>query len=170
MRFAVTVVLALLLLTFQSVLVHRLGLAVTRIDVTVALIAFLALRAGRLEGAFGAFTIGYLLDLLSGRPTGLYVFLAVLILLVGRVGKSVVDVRSGPSFAVFAAALDAVHVLLAVFFTWMTSRGEGGAGFSFGAFVVQVLLTGLCALLLWPLLRRVDPGNERPDSGLGMLR
>ena len=170
MRFAVTLVLALVLITFQSALVHQLGFAVARIDVTVALIAFLSLRAGRIEGAAASFAIGYVLDLLSGQPTGLYTFLAVGVFLVGRGARSLMDVRSAPSFAVFATGLEVVHALSAVFFTWMTSRGEGGAGFSFGAFVLQVVLTALVALALYPLLRRVDPGNERSDSGLGLLR
>ncbi len=171
MRFAVSVVLALLLLSLESVIVHQLGFAVTRVDVTVALLAFLALRASRMEGAFAAFCVGYLLDLMSGRPTGLYVFLAVLIFLLGRFGKALLDVRSAASFAVFSAGLGAAHALLAVFFTWMTSRGDGGAGFSIGAFFVQVLLTALAAVVLWPLLRRIDGAKERSDSSrLGLLR
>lgn len=160
-----TVVLALLLLTLESVLVKYFGFAVTRIDVTVAMVAFLALRASVMEGAFASFSIGYLLDLMSGRPTGLYTFLAVLVFLLGRVGNAFVDVRSPFSFAVFAMAIDAVHSLLAVFFTWMTAKEDGGASLSVGGFFFQILLTGLAALVLFPLLRKVDPGSERPEIG-----
>jgi rod shape-determining protein MreD len=163
MRFAVTVLLALVLLSVESVLVHRLGLALTRIDVTVALIAFLALRASTLEGAFSAFALGYMLDLMSGRPTGLYTFLAVLIFLVVRLGGSLVDVRSGLAFALLAAAADLLHSTLAVFLSWMTTAA---LGFSVSALAVQALLTGLAALLLYPLLRKIGPGGERAELGL----
>ena len=165
MRFAVTVVLALLLLTLESVLVKYLGLSVTRIDVTVAMIAFLALRASLMEGALSAFAIGYLLDLMSGRPSGLYTFLGVLVFLLGRFSHSLVDVRSAPAFALYAAAMDVVHSLLALFFNWMTTRQVGAIGFSPGGFAAQVLLTGLAAFALYPLLRKMDPGSERPEMG-----
>ena len=63
---------------------------------TVAIVAFLSLRAGLLEGAVASYAIGYLLDLMSGRPTGLYTLLAVVTFLLGRIAASLVDVRSGP--------------------------------------------------------------------------
>jgi hypothetical protein len=60
---------------------------------------------------------------------------------------------------------DVVHILLAVFFTWITSKEGVGAGPVLSAMPLQVLLTGLAALALYPLLRRVDPGSERPEIG-----
>ena len=165
MKFALTVLLALLFLTLESVLVKYLGFAVTRIDVTVAMIAFLALRASLMEGALSAFAIGYLLDLMSGRPSGLYTFLGVLVFLLGRVSHSLFDVRSASAFALFAAATDAVHGLLALFFNWMTTRQAGAFGFSPGGFAAQVALTAVAAFALYPLLRKIDPGSERPEMG-----
>ncbi len=164
MRFLLTVGLALVLLSLESVVVKYLGLSVVRIDVTVVIVAFLALRASTLEGAFSSFAVGYMLDLMSGHPTGLFTFLAVLVFLLGRIGSSLVDVRSPPSFAVFAVGMDAVHALLTVFFSWMTSKGAG-VGFSVWSLLIQILLTGASALLLFPLLRKVDPGSERPAIG-----
>ncbi len=163
MKFVITVVLALLLLTVEAVIVKYLGFAVTRIDATVAIIVFLALRASTLEGAFSAFTIGYLLDVMSGQPTGLYVFLGVLTFLLARLAASLVDVRSAPSFAAFTMGADLGHGLLAVFFSWMTSKATG-AFFSIGSLLLQVLLTGVAALFLYPLLRKFDPA-DRPEVG-----
>lgn len=166
MKFALTVGLALLLLTLESVLVKYLGFSVTRIDVTVAMIAFLALRASLIEGAMSAFAIGYLLDLMSGRPSGLYTFLGVLVFLLGRLSHSLVDLRSATAFAAFAAAMDAVHGLLALFFNWMTTRQAGALGFSLGGFAAQVALTAVAALALYPLLKKFDPGSERSEMGV----
>src|SRR3712207_7973839 len=45
--------LALLLLAVQSVFLQTFGLTALRADVTVVLVAFLALRASTMEGAFG---------------------------------------------------------------------------------------------------------------------
>lgn len=165
MRLVATVLLALVLLTVESVVVRAFGWSVTRVDVTVVLIAFLALRASALEGAFAAFIIGYMLDSMSGSPTWLYTFLAVLIFLFGRLGASLVDVRTAASFALFCLGADVGHGLLAVFFSWLVSKQGSASGALLSALPLQVALTALVAVLLYPLLRRLDPGSERPEVG-----
>src|SRR5215469_10345881 len=135
-----------------------------RIDVTVAIVAFLSLRAGLLEGAAASYAVGYLLDLMTGRPTGLYTLLAVVTFLLGRVAASVVDVRSGKSFALFAMAADATHGLLAWGIGSVSSKQVSLSGLS--GLPLEVLLTGLGALLLYPLLKRFGLGAEKRDPGL----
>jgi rod shape-determining protein MreD len=157
--------LALVLLAVESVLVKHLGLEVTRVDVGLALVVFAALRATALEGAITAFSIGYLLDVFSGRPTGLYPFLAVLAFLVVRGAGTVVDGRSRPMYALLAAGATLGHALLAVFFGWLTSP-SGAVGFrSLWGLPVQMALTAGVGLALWPLLIRLEPG-DRPTPGV----
>jgi len=167
MKFLVTLAMALGLLSLESVVVKYLGLSVTRIDVTVTIVAFLALRANTVEGAFSSFAVGYLLDVMSGRPTGLFIFLAVFLFLLCRLAASLVDVRSGLGFALFAMGADAGHGLLAAFFSWMVSNG-GAAGIasSLTGLPLQIALTGVAGLLLYPLFKRIDPGNDRPQVGV----
>ena len=165
MKFLVAVALALLMLTLESVLVQRMGLAISRIDVTVVLIAFLALRATTLEGAVTSYSVGYLLDLMSGQPTGLYTFLGVFVFLIARLILNFVDVRTAASFVLFAVGADALHGLLAAVFTWLTAK-DGSSSAMLSAMPLQLLLTGLAAFLLFPLLRRIEAKSERPASGL----
>jgi rod shape-determining protein MreD len=165
MKFFLTLALALVLLAVESVVVKYLGLSVTRIDVTVTIVAFLALRAGTVEGAFSSLAVGYLLDVMSGRPTGLFLFLAVFLFLLCRLAVSLVDVRSGFSFALFAMGADAAHGLLAAFFSWMVSNSGGGVAASLGGLPLQVVLTGAAGLLLYPVFKRIDPGTDRPQVG-----
>jgi rod shape-determining protein MreD len=164
-RFVATVAITIALLTLESVVVKYLGFSVTRIDVTVAVVAFLSLRASTLEGAFSSFVVGYLLDLMSGRPTGLYTFLAVLTFLVGRLAASLVDVRSALVFVIFTMAADLGHGLLAIFFSWLTSR-DAAFGSTLSALPTQVALTGAAALALYPLFRKFDSSSERSEVGL----
>ena len=84
MRVAAMLAMSLALLCVESVAVKVFGFSVIRIDVTLALVVFLGLRANTVEGAFTSFAIGYLLDVFTGRPTGLYPFLAVLVFLLVR--------------------------------------------------------------------------------------
>jgi len=166
LRLLFAAALALVLLAVESVLVKYLGLTVARIDVTVAIVAFLSLRSGLLEGASGAFAVGYLLDMMSGRPTGLYTFLAVFTFLLGRATRSLVEVRGPGGFALFAMGIDAVHGLLALLVTWLTSKTWGVAALSPAGLPLEVLLTGAAAFCLYPLLQRFGPVAERAEPGL----
>jgi rod shape-determining protein MreD len=164
MRFLATVALALGLLSLESVLVKYLDLSVTRVDVTVVLIVYLAIRANTLEGAFSSYAVGWLLDLMSGHPTGLYTFLGVLTFLLVRLAGSLVDVRTPATFLLFVVGADLGHGLLAAFFTWLAS--QEGAATALTAIPGQLALTALAALALYPLLRRLGLTEERRDPGL----
>jgi rod shape-determining protein MreD len=166
MRFLAMAALGLLLLCVESVTVQALGLTVTRIDVTLALVVFLGLRATTGEGAVTAFCIGYLLDVFTGRPTGLYPFLAVLAFLGVRLLASFVDARSRGLYAMMTAAATFAHAVLAVFFSWLTSRDGGGAMGTLSGVPLQVLLSSVVGFVLWPLLIKLDPGQERPKAGV----
>jgi hypothetical protein len=169
MKFLVTIGLALLLLTLESVLVQQLGLAITRIDVTVVLVAFLAVRANTLEGAISSFSVGYLLDLMSGQPTGLFTFLAVFTFLVGKLVVSLVEVRGRAAFVLFAMGADMGHGVLANFFTWLTTKDGSVTAALLPGLPLQVALTGLAAVFLYPLLRRFEASQDRSSSA-GLLR
>jgi rod shape-determining protein MreD len=77
---------------------------------------------------------------------------------------SLVDVRSAFSFAAFAMAADVAHGLLA----WLIS-GISGTQLHLGGLSglpLEVVLTGVAALALFPLLRRFGLGAERRETGL----
>lgn len=163
MKFLAFSALALLLLSVESVLVKFLGLEVTRIDVGLAIVVYVALRATTLEGAFSAFAVGYLLDVFTGRPTGLYPFLAMLVFLLVRGAGQLIDGRSRGGYALMVAAATFGHALLVGFFTWLTSRQEGGVSWS--GLPLQVILATGAALLLWPILKRIESGDH-PEPGV----
>ena len=169
MKFLITMGLALLLLTLESVVVQQLGLAISRIDVTVVLVAFLALRASTLEGSITSFSVGYLLDLMSGQPTGLFTFLAVFTFLVGKLVVSLVEVRGRPAFVLFAMGADVGHGVLANFFTWLTTKDGSVSAALLPGLPLQVALTGVAAVFLYPLLRRFEKSQDRSSSA-GLLR
>lgn len=168
MKAVIYLVLTLLLLCVESVAVKILGFSISRFDVTLALVVFLGLRANTVEGAFTAFGIGYLLDVFTGRPTGLYPFLAVLVFLLVRLLSSFVDARARVLFAAMAGAATLGHALLAVFFSMVTSLTGGGtaAVFTLSGVPLQIALTSVAGFLLWPLLVKLDPGQDRPRAGV----
>lgn len=166
MKAFLLVLLGLVLLCMESVLVRSFGFSVTRLDVTLVLVVFLALSATLVEGAVAAFALGYLLDVFTGRPTGLFPFLAVLTYLTVRLGALVVDARGRGTFALVTGGAVLLHGLFAFFFTWLTSRTGGGTVASLGGLPLQALLTMVAAALLWPLLQKLDPSKGRPEPGM----
>ena len=166
-RVAVALGLALGLLTVESVAAQFTSHAVAGLDVTVVIVTFLALRARWLEGAVTAFGVGYLLDVVSGRPSGLYTFLAVLAFVAGKLGSSLVVVNSRQRFALFTAAVEAGHALVAWTLQGVVARDPVGTG-PLGSLPLQLLLTGGAALLLYPALKVLEPGKDR--SGQDLVR
>jgi rod shape-determining protein MreD len=164
-RVLATLTLALLVLSVEAAVVRVFGWSAAPIDITVALVVYVAIFAPTVEGSVTAFGLGYLLDALTGRPTGLYAFLAVLLFLMVRVANGLVDARTRGLYAVATGAGTLATGLLAAFFTWMTSRG-GGQAASLKGLPWQVLFTFIAAFLVWPLLRKVNPGQERPEPGV----
>ncbi|MCU0699746.1 MAG: hypothetical protein MUC96_24830 [Myxococcaceae bacterium] len=164
MKGALLTLLALVLLSFESVLVRSIGFEVTRIDVTLALVVFIAVRGATIEGSLTAFAIGYLLDVFTGRPSGLFPALAVLVFLLARGAAQILDGKSRLGFVLFSAGASAGHSLLAFLLTWLTSKSAEGRVLSLAGMPGQVLLTAAVAWLLFPLLVRIEPG-ERSESG-----
>lgn len=164
MKGALLVALSLVLLSVEAVLVRTFGLEVTRIDVTIAVIVFIAVRGSTMEGAVTSFAIGYLLDVFTSRPSGLYPALAVLVFLLARAAAQLLDGKSRVGFAVFSAGATVGHSLVAFLLTWLTSTTAEGRGLSLTAMPAQALLTAAAAAVLYPLLSKIEPG-ERIDTG-----
>ncbi len=166
MRIAVLLALTLLLLCVESVVAELFDFSVMRLDVTLVLVVFLGLRANTVEGAFTSFCTGYLLDVFTGRPTWLYPFLAVLVFLLVRLLASFVDARARGLFAAMAGAATLGHALLAIFFSWLTSLSGGAPLGTLSGVPMQVVLSSLAAFVLWPLLLKLDPAQDRPHAGV----
>ena len=165
MKYLSMLLIALVVLSAESALARVFGWNRAAVDVTMALVVYLAIHGATVEGAFTAFSLGYMLDALSGRPTGLFAFLAVLLFVVARVANMLIDARTRGLYALATAAATVAHALLAAFFTWLTSRG-GGQSASLAGLHWQVLATAVAAWLLWPLLVKVYPAQERPEPGV----
>jgi len=147
------------------VLAQALGLEITRLEATIAIIVFVGVRASIIEGAFTAFAVGYLLDVFTGRPTGLYPFLGMFCFLAAKLASQVLDGRSLVGFMGFVGAASAAQALLALAFTWLTSRTMVGHSFSLGGLPLAVLFAALMGGALYPWLKRIEPGETRADGG-----
>ena len=157
---------SLLFLAVESALLRPLGLSVARPDVGVAAVLFFALRCHGLEGALGAAAVGYFVDVLSGSPSGLYVFAAVFTFLLSRLVAPFVEARTAVAFAALCAPIDALHNLT----VWGLSLLGTVAGADRGAMLRSVplsaALTAVAGALVWLSFRKIEGQFEKPDTGL----
>jgi rod shape-determining protein MreD len=167
MRGAWLAPLALVLVSLECVVAKIAGSEVTHIDVCVVLIVHLAIRSSTGVGAVTSFVIGYLLDVMTGRPSGLFPALGVTVFLLARAGAQVLESRTRTNFAAFCVVSSIVHSLLASLLTWLTSKSGDGRAYALSGLPVQVILTGLTALALYPLLVRIEPGDQRRSEPAG---
>lgn len=156
----------LALVATECALLRPFGLSSARADVHVAVIVFLALRCTTLEGAFGAFAAGYVVDALSGLPTGLYVFTSVLAFLIARLLAPFVDVKKAGAFALLAALVDSLHNLAVWGLALLGTAPEADRGAILQAIPLTAGLTAVAALVAWPLLTRAEALFKKPETGL----
>ncbi|MBI5547579.1 MAG: hypothetical protein HY901_27160 [Deltaproteobacteria bacterium] len=154
------------LLATECALLRPMGLSVARADVGVAAVLFFALRSQALEGAFGAAAVGYFVDVLSGQPSGLYVFAAVFTFLLARLVSPFVEAKSALAFAAVAAPIDALHNLVVWALSLVGTAPELSRAAMLRAMPLTAMLTALAALLVWPVFRRLEGIFEKPDTGL----
>jgi rod shape-determining protein MreD len=129
----------------------------------VVLVLFFALRCPVLEGAIGSAVVGYLVDILSGQPSGLYVFTAVLTFLFSKFIAPLAEVRSTTAFALLAGCLDVLHNMTA--FALVRLSGQRGVSYlsMLWAIFASAGLTLLAGWLIWPLLKKIDVLFKKPD-------
>ncbi len=158
---------AFLVLNVESALLGVAGAMLVKVDVGLAVIAYFAMRSMPLEGAIGAFFVGYFQDLLCGHPTGLYPFLAVLVFVLARVSVAAVEVRGAAGFSVVAGLLSLGHNVFAYLMTLVT---EGENETHSVAILTAALPTALLTLAVSPgvflVMKKIESRFTREEHGL----
>jgi rod shape-determining protein MreD len=123
-RYTAFLFLGLLLIVLQGESYHFLGFIAAkgfRPSLLIPLLVFLGVTETNLAlGAAVAFLLGYVLDVLSGAPIGLYTFSSVAVLALSRIAGVRIVTQGGIARALLAGAFDAlsaviVLILLAIF-------------------------------------------------------
>lgn len=150
----------------QSVVPFLLSLRDARPDLLLGVVLYLALHDEWVRGGALSLFAGYLADLGSGTPLGFYSFLAVVAFLALRLGFSAFKTDRGPRVAVLGFGASLVHSLLASVLYRSVLRGT-----VFKVHLASELwsaaATGLGALLVFAVLRRIDEGFLQGEHALG---
>lgn len=158
--------LGLFAMAASGALLHVFGFAQARIEIAAVLVVYACLSLDTTHAALCSWAAGYLFDLMTGAPTGLYAFVAMLTFVVCRVVVVVVDVRGVVAFSALTFLIDAIHQLLAYglidFFAGRT--GPHAAHAALVTLPATCLLTALAAAALYPAFERLDHRFDRDES------
>jgi len=157
----------LVVATFQAVLLRWVGGGTVPLQLLVPCVAWLGLEAGNVEGVTAAAGIGFVMDLFTGVPTGLFTFQCVVLFLGARAAGIGVDVRGRGGFAV----LTGVGCLGVSIGAMLLQRWAGAPEAAPGAALlpralVEAILTAGASPLVWIGMHRLDALLGREEPGL----
>ena len=156
LRVTLILILCLVATVLESVFPFLFGLRLARADLLLSVVLYVALNDEVITGAGLAALAGYLGEIGSASPSGLYTFLAVLTWLVVRLGARGLRSEGGVSSAAVAFGTSLVHSLFAASLFYLVVPAPAEFGWRLGTAVPSALMTGLAAPVVFGLLRRID--------------
>ncbi len=167
MKPLVHILFAVALAALQSAVLRWIGGGAFSLLLPVACVVYLAVHAGNVEGSVGAAGVGYVLDLVTGSPKGLMVFLSVVVFLLIRAVNAAVDVRGRWGLALLTAVATLFTSLGALVMLRVAALPEIAIGLRLvPRMLVEALLTGALAPLVSAGMKWIDGMFRREDPGL----
>ena len=166
LRVSLILLLCLVATVLESVFPLLLGLREARADLLLSVILYLALNDEVIEGAGLSALAGYLSDMTSATPSGLFTFLAVLTWVVVRFTARGLKSEGGPLSALIAFGASLAHSVLASILFYFVAPGSE-LSWHLGAALPSAVLTAAAAPVVFGLLRRIDAlfipsGSQEP--------
>jgi len=159
--------LALVLVALGASLTHLLGGGALSVSLWVALVAWLGIEAGLVEGTAAALLVGVVADAAAGGPMGLLAFLAVAAFLSVRAAAAAAGPRGAGGFALVSAAATLLVGLGAILLTRYVSPPESAPRWGLaGRVAVEALAVGALAPAVRWLAARVVGTPPREEPGL----
>lgn len=158
-RSALSLLAVTLLVIMEGVVYARTGL---RADVASLAVAYFALERSIASGALGSVLVGYVQDVCSGVPSGLYAVSSVAAFLVVRVAVSKLPWSGRPFVLVVGVATTFLVLLLALGVDGLLGPGTMSLR---GALPALPSLAVTAVLLCWPVHRLLARIDERLGGG-----
>ena len=156
LRISLVVLICLLATIVETVFPFMLGLTRARADLLLSVVLYLALNDEIIAGAGLSALAGYLSELGSATPAGLYTFLAVLTWAVVRFAARGLRSEGGALSALIAFGASLAHSLCAATLFYWVAPAPADFGWHLGGALPSALLTAAAAPIVFGLLRRID--------------
>lgn len=137
-----------------------------RADLLLAVVLYLAMHDDIVQGSALSLLAGIFSDLGSATPVGIYAFLAVFTFVVVRMAASAVRADGGLQAAALAMVVSLVHAVLAAALFRVLVPGQTSLNLH-ASWLGSAVATGVGAIPVFALLRRIDAGLLPAGEGLG---
>ncbi len=156
LRVALVVLLCLVATVVESASPFLLHLGRARADLLLSVVLYLALNDEIIAGAGLSALAGYLGEISSATPAGLYTFLAVLTWAIVRLSARGLRSEGGALSALIAFGASLIHSLAAAGLFFLVAPAPADLGWRFSAALPSALMTAAAAPIVFGLLRRID--------------
>jgi len=156
LRVALVLLVCLVATVVESVFPFLFGLTRARADLLLSVVLYLALNDQAISSAGLSAAAGYLGELSSATPTGLYTLLAMLTWVVVRLTARGLRSDGGPLSAAIAFGASLVHSLLAAGLFFLVAPAPAELSWGPAAALLSALMTGAAAPVIFGVLRRID--------------
>jgi cell shape-determining protein MreD len=158
---------ALVLVSLQAALLHRLGGGAVPVALALPVVVYLGLYAGNVEGALAAAGVGYVVDVMAAGPKGLLIFLAVALFLFSRLAAAALSIQGRLGFALLSGVGTFLYGCGALLLMRAVAAQESAPGLPLlWRVLLEAIATGLAAPLIFIALRSVERFFSREESGL----
>jgi rod shape-determining protein MreD len=156
LRISLVLLICLLATIAETVFPFMLGLSRARADLLLSVVLYLALNDEVISGAGLSALAGYLGEIGSATPAGLYTFLAVLTWAIVRVAARGLRSDGGALSALIAFGASLIHSLCAATLFYLVAPAPANFDWHLPAVLPSALMTGAFAPIVFGLLRRID--------------
>jgi rod shape-determining protein MreD len=156
LRVSLVLLVCLVATVVESVFPFLFGLRLARADLLLSVVLYLALNDELVMGAALSAAAGYLGEISSATPAGLYTFLAVVTWAVVRVSARGLRSDGGISSALVAFATSIVHSLMAAALFYVVMPKPAELNWRIGIALPSAVMTAVAAPIVFGLLRRID--------------
>jgi rod shape-determining protein MreD len=172
LRVLLVLLVCLVATVVESVFPYLTGLRIARADLLLSVVLYLALNDEIIAGAGLCALAGYLGEIGSASPAGLYTFLAVLTWAVVRFTARGLRSDGGPLSALIAFGASLVHSLLAAALFYAVAPAPADFTWRVDAALPSAAMTAAAAPIVFGVLRRIDalflPGASDPMPRIGV--
>lgn len=148
--------LASILLCLQTTILNHFPLVLAKPDLTIIMVAYLGVFQSPVRGLFLAFTLGCLMDTLSGSIPGLYGLLRIGSFILTRLAHRNFYLTSVFSHIVLTILLNLVDGVLLLLIFYILGSVENLWPFLLKFLPLQCLVTGAISPVIFPVLKKTD--------------
>lgn len=152
-RFFIFTFAALVMLTLFTLLLKYFPSIKTKPDITLILVVYVAVASERSRDIILAFTLGYIYDIFSGSPVGLFAMLRTVDFIITRFFNMNFFSKNALFFIVITFV---ISVFDSIYLGYQFNQAQSGFFSILSHALYLSLINAIAALIMYPLLDKIE--------------